>query len=286
MLGKMSWWTTWSWSPEVLLVLLLLASVYTAGWWRLRCQGHRRLASGWRLAAHAGGVGVLALALVSPVDTLGDYLFSAHMVQHELLMMVAPPLLLLGNPFPVALWGMPRGLRWAIGRLMDRRGRFRQWLRHVSAPGMAWLLYVSTLWLWHTPAAYDAALRYEFVHTLEHISFFATALLFWWHVIGTPPHVHGKLGYGRRVGYVLAALAQNEVLAVGISLAREPLYLYYTTVPRIWGLSVLEDQMLGGTIMWIPGGMMYALVAIILIARWWDREEKTEKLTGQAIPRR
>jgi len=267
---------TWEWRLEVILILTGLGGVYCLGWWRLRRREHRRLASGWRLTAYLGGLGVLTLALLSPIDTLQSLLFSAHMVQHELLMMVAAPLLLLGAPFPIALWGTPAGLRRAIGHLLTRHAPFRRGFRRLSAPWAAWVLYVGVLWLWHAPAAYDAALRNELVHDVEHISFFVTALLFWWHVIGAAPQIHGGLGYGMRIGYVLAALAQNEILAVGIALSRQPLYPYYTTVPRLWGLSVLEDQMLGGAIMWIPGGMMYALTAVILIARLLGREEEEE----------
>lgn len=273
----------WDWRPEVLLVLLLLGITYSLGWWRLWRRGHRRLANGSRLSAYVSGLGVLALALLSPIDTLQSLLFSIHMVQHELLMMVAAPLLLLGAPFPIALWGMPTGLRRAIGHLFARSAPFRRGFRHLSTPWVAWVLYVGVLWLWHAPAAYDAALRNELVHDVEHISFFVTALLFWWHVIGAAPQIHGGLGYGMRIGYVLAALAQNEILAVGIALSRQPLYPYYTTVPRLWGLSVLEDQMLGGAIMWIPGGMMYALTAVILIARLLGREEEEARRTYGAL---
>ena len=267
-------WRSWNWPPAVVLVLLLMAGAYCLGWWRLRRQGYRRLASGWRLAAYLGGLAVLALALLSPIDTLQSLLFAMHMVQHELLMMVAPPLLFLGNPFPIALWGMPAGLRRAIGEFLAPQTAFRRGFQRLTAPWVAWVLYVGALWLWHAPTAYDAALRYEPIHDLEHITFFGTALLFWWHVVGAAPHIHGFSGFGTRIGYVLAALVQNEVLAVSISLADRVLYTYYETVPRLWGLSVLQDQELGGAIMWIPGGMMYVLAAIILIACLLDWEEK------------
>lgn len=264
---------TWEWRPEVILVLATLGVIYAPGWGRLRRWGHRRLANGWRLAAYLGGLAALALALLSAIDALQPLLFSIHMVQHELLMMVAPPLLWLANPFPIVLWGVPTGLRRTVGRLLTREAPFRRGLRRLTAPWVAWALYVATIWLWHSPTAYDAALRYELIHDVEHLSFFWTAFLFWWHVIGAAPRIHGRLGYGLRMGYVLAALAQNEILAVAIALASSPWYTYYTTVPRLWGLSALDDQRLGGAIMWIPGGMMYALTAVILLARLLGAEE-------------
>ncbi len=275
----------WDWRPEIILVLAGLGFTYSLGWWRLRRQGHLRLASGWQLAAYLGGLAVLGLALLSPIDTLQSLLFTAHMVQHVLLMMVVPPLLLLAQPFPLVLWGLPAGLRHAVGRLLARSAPFRRGLRRATMPWATWILYVATLWIWHVPAAYDAALRIELLHDLEHLSFFVTALLFWWHVTDAAPHIHELRGCGRRIGYVLAALAQNEILAVGIALTRRPLYTHYTTVPRLWDLSVLEDQMLGGAIMWIPGGMMYAVTAIILLARLLDREEREMRRSSIGKPR-
>jgi putative membrane protein len=265
---------TWDWRPEVIVVLLSLGAIYGLGWWRLHRMGHRRLANGWRLVAYWGGLAVVGLALLSPVDLLQSLLFSVHMLQHELLMMVAPPLLWLGNPLPFMLWGLPAAARRQASRLLTRQAIFRSGLRRLSAPSVAWLLYVANFWLWHTPTAYDAALNNELIHDVEHLSFFLTALLFWWHVTNAVPRIHGSLGYGLRVAYVLAALAQNEVLGVSIAFARQPLYPYYTTVPRLWDLSVLDDQMLGGAVMWVPGGMMYVLTVLILLLRLLDREEK------------
>ena len=275
----------WDWRPEIILVLVGLGITYGLGWWRLRRQGHLRLANGWRLAAYLGGLAVLGLALLSPIDTLQPLLFTAHMVQHVLLMMVAPPLLLLAQPFPLVLWGLPASLRHTVGRLLARKALLRRGLHRATTPWAAWMLYVATLWLWHTPAAYDAALRIDLLHDLEHLSFFITALLFWWHVTDAAPHIHKSRGYGWRIGYVLTALAQNELLAVGIALADRPLYSHYTTVPRLGGLSVLEDQMLGGVIMWIPGGMMYAVTAIILLARLLDQEEREVSRSPVEKPR-
>lgn len=274
----------WEWRPEVVSGLVILGGIYILGWWRLRQRGYHRLANGWRLSAYLSGLVVLVLALMSPIDTLQPLLFTMHMIQHELLMMIAPPLLLLANPFPIALWGMPAGLRHTIGEMLARKAAFRRVLHRLTTPWTAWVLYVGILWLWHAPAAYDAALRNELIHDLEHLTFFGTALLFWWHVIGAAPQVHGAMGFGMRIGYVLAALAQNEVLSVSISLTDQVLYTYYETVPRLWGLSVLQDQKLGGAIMWIPGGMMYVLTAVILLACLlnWEEKKTNREVSGDA----
>ncbi len=272
------WLWRWEWRPEVVLTLAALGAVYVRGWWHLRRGGHRRLASGWRLAAYLAGLSALAVALLSPIDALQALLFLMHMVQHELLMMVAAPLLLLAEPFPILLWGLPPGVRRAVGDLLARGGVLRQILARLATPWLSWAAYVVTLWVWHAPAAYDASLRNEWIHDLEHMTFFWSAMLFWWHVVGAAPRIHGFHGYGMRIVYVLAALAQNEVLGTSITFARRPLYAYYTTVPRLWGLSVMDDQMLGGEVMWIAGGMMYVLTALILLARFlaWE-ERRTER---------
>jgi cytochrome c oxidase assembly factor CtaG len=134
--------------------------------------------------------------------------------------------------------------------------------------------------MWHTPAAYDAALRHEIFHILEHTSYFVTAMLFWWHVSGSAPRLHGRLSYGLRIAYLLSALVPNEILGVVISLAGQPIYKHYLGVPRVSGLSVMDDQTLGGALMWVPGGMMYALGAVVLLARMLDEEEKESRKLG------
>ena len=276
----------WEWRPEVVLVLAGMGTVYSLGWARLARQGRRRLANGWRLAAFWGGLLALALALLSPIDALQPLLFTMHMVQHELLMMVAAPLVMLSAPLPFLLWGLPASWRGEVAGLLVRGGILRRLLQRVATPRLAWLVYVGVLWVWHSPAAYNAALRSAPLHDLEHLSFFWAALLFWWHVTGVGPRLHGPLGYGFRIAYVLAALLQNEVLGVSIAFAREPIYTYYLTVPRIWGLSVMEDQMLGGEVMWIFGGMMYVVTAIILLARLLSWEERQVRRQEAAEARR
>ena len=271
----------WEFWPQIILALVVLGAIYGLGWQRLRQRGFRRLANGWRLAAFLSGLVTLGLAMLSAVWVLQVCLFSLHMLQHLLITTVGPILLLVADPFPFLMWGLPPNTRRALAALIVPKSPLRRLLRQLTTPWMAWGLYVATLWIWHTPSAYDAALRYELLHILEHLSFFLTGLLFWWHVTGAAPRLHGRLSYGFRMAYVLAALAQNEALGVGISFYRRPLYSFYTTVPRLWGISVLDDQMLGGAIMWVPGGMMYALAAIVLLARLLDYEEKKTALSQE-----
>jgi putative membrane protein len=254
--------------PQIIVMLGAAGGVYAVGWRRLRERGFRRLANGWRLTAFVGGLFALGVAMLSFIEVLQDLLFTVHMVQHILINTIGPLLLLVADPFPALLWGLPLRMRRALVPILGRHAAARRLMRRYLGPWVCWGLFVGSLWMWHTPGAYDIALRSEFMHLLQHTMYFVTAMLFWWHVTNATPRIWGRHGYGFRIGYLLAALAQNEVLGVLIALAREPLYHWYTTVPRLWGLSVMDDQTLGGAIMWVPGGMMYALAAVVLLARF------------------
>lgn len=252
-------------------VVAAFAGAYLAGWRRLRRRGHHRLARGWRLGLYLGGLGVVGLALLSPIDRWGSWTFTFHMVQHLLLTMMAPPLLLLANPLPVVLWGLPPWLRMRVGRLLTRRTPVRRALWALTLLPVAWAVYVVNLWLWHLPAAYQAALEDELVHNVEHLAFFGTSLLFWWRIINPAPRLHGRPHAGH-ILYLLAATAQNTALGAVIGLTERVLYPYYATTPRLWGLSPLDDQALAGGIMW-GSGHMYLIPILVLVARMLGSEE-------------
>lgn len=275
---------SWEWRIEVFVPLLLFGAAYTAGWRRLRRKSRRprRLANGWRLAAYWGGLLLVALALLSPIDVLASQLFFMHMIQHLLLVMLAPPLFMLANPMPFLMWGLPHRARRRVGAalssLLQSESKSRTYLRKVTSPGVAWMLFVFALIGWHDPQAYNAALRSELVHDLEHLSFFGTGMLYWWHVVGAGPHIHKRFGPAAQVMYVIAAIPPNMLTGVAIAFAGQPIYTYYLGVPRVWGIDVLGDQILGGVIMWVPGSMMYIIAVLILTARWLQREERKPPL--------
>ncbi len=264
--------SSWHWRPEVLLVLLGLGALYVTGWRRLR---HRRprAARPWQLVLYVAGLVVIALALLSPIDAFASWLFTVHMVQHELLVMAAPPLLLLVNPLAAVLWALPPGLRHRVGLWLVRGAGVRRTLRVMTLMPVAWLLYVLTLWGWHDPAMYEASLRNDLVHDAQHLSFFLTALLFWWPVINPAPHLQGHIPYAFRIPYLIAATAQNTGLAFVITMTERVLYPHYAAIPRLWGIAPLGDQHVGGAIMWIVGMMMYVTAILLLVARLLDREE-------------
>lgn len=258
---------SWAWRPEIILTLTLAAVIHLVGRGRLKKRGSEKLTARWRSISYLSGLAIVWIALMSPIDVLSAQFFYMHMIQHLLLVMIAPPLLLIANPMPIMLWGLPRTLRREVGRWLQPSSPVRRALHAATGPGIIWLLFVATLVGWHDSQAYNATLVSEFVHDLEHITFFGTAMLFWWTVIGAAPRLRPRMGHGVRIGYTLSVVPPNMLTGVAISFAQEPLYPFYTTVPRLGEMTVMEDQMLGGILMWIPGSMMYLVAALILIAQ-------------------
>ncbi len=258
---------SWAWRPDIIASLSIMTAVHLIGRWRLNRRNRARPVSGWRTASYLAGIAVLAVALMGPVDTLVERLFFVHMIQHLLIVGVAAPLLWLGDPFGVNLWGMPAFVRQLIGRWLWPGAAFRTALQAATGPGIAWFAFVAFLVGWHDPNLYDLALRHEWVHNFEHVSMFAAAMLFWWHVVGSAPHVHKRLSLGVRVAYTLSMVLPDMLIGVAIAFSTRPIYTFYSAGPRLWGLSVMDDQMLAGAFMWIGGGMMYSLAALVLFAR-------------------
>lgn len=277
------WLFEWRFWPQIILTLVGLVFIYGLGWHRLRQRGAYKLANGWRLTSFLAGLAALWLAMISFIEVLQEFFFSVHMVQHILIVMIAPPLLWLADPIPFLMWGLPVNLRRMLSEFLAAKSPWRPILKRLTSPWLIWGLHVGTLWFWHAPGAYDAGMTSEIVHILEHTTYFAAALLFWWHVSGSAPRFHGRLSYGFRMAYLLIALIPNEILGVAISFASQPIYSYYSTVSRISSLSVMDDQMLGGALMWVPGGMMYALGAVALLARMLDQEEKKAERDAAAL---
>lgn len=267
---------SWNWRPDVLSVLVALGTAFTIGWCRLRKRG-ARAARPWRLGAYLAGLASVGLALLSPIDTLGSLLFLTHMFQHELLIMVAAPLLLLADPLPACLWALPRGPRRAVRRLLGRGAPVRRVLRAATWMPVAWGVFVVTLWAWHLPAIYEAALRHELLHDLEHVSFFGTALLFWWPIINPAPRLRRQAPFGFRIVYIVAAALQNAALGFTIGVTERVLYPSYAAAPRLWGLSPLYDQAFGGGIM-AEGAMMFLIPLLVLLWRWLNEEERRTRV--------
>jgi cytochrome c oxidase assembly factor CtaG len=257
---------SWGWRWAVVSPLAAAAILYTGGWLRLRRSGSSRLATRKRLAAYWGGLLSLAIGLMSFIDILGGQLLLMHMVQHLVLTLIAPLLIWCADPFPFSLWGLPPRLRLRVGGWF-RRGRWVQRALCVaSSPSLSWLLFVGVFLVWHYPAFYNLALHRSGVHDLQHLTFTGSALLFWWHIFPAGPRLHGRLSVFWRMGYLIAVTPPKMLLGLGITLAERPIYTYYTSVPRVWGLTVVEDQAVAGAIMLIPMNMVYMLAALLVLA--------------------
>jgi putative membrane protein len=270
-------WHTWSFEPLVVISLILTAGLF--GWGVRKLWRHSGTGKGirrWEALAFAGGWFALFVALVSPVHAWGRVLFSAHMTQHEILMLVAAPLLVLGRPLIAFMWSLPLAWSRRIGAL-GKIGWLQNFWGVLTIPVVAWLIHAVALWSWHVPVLFEAVLHNEWVHTAQHLSFLLSALLFWWALI------HGRqgwMGYGAAAFYVFTTSLHSGLLGALLTFSRTVWYPSYVGLTASWGLSPLEDQQLGGLIMWIPAGVLYAFAGLVLVAGWL-REAEARSLKKQ-----
>lgn len=269
---------SWQFQPTIVLGLLLAAGLFTTGLARLwRRGGVGAVVSGWRAAAFAAGLVAIALALLSPIATFSSLLFSMHMLQHLLLTMFAAPLLLLSRPIVPLLWGFPRSARRALGRAFHPDTPTSALLGWLVRPLPALALQTLTVWGWHLPPLYNASLRSDAFHYLQHAMFLGTALLFWWPVI-QPTAGPRRMSYGLTMLYLTGAMvAQTKLLGGLLTFAGQPIYTHYTRVPRVWGISALDDQRVAGLLMFVGGYMMLFLAAAIVFFVWAAGEERRER---------
>lgn len=274
-------WTAWSLDPAVVLALLLSGWMYARGVERMwRRSGPGGGVRRWQAACFAGGWLTVAVAMVTPLHPLGETLFSAHMVQHELLMALAAPLLVLGRPLVPFLWALPMRWRRRVGGWTRVSAVHGGW-RMVSGPFAAWLLHAAALWLWHLPGPYAAALRSDGVHALQHAGFLGTGLLFWWALLHGR---EGRMGYGASVFYLFATAMHTGALGALLTLAPSPWYAAYAGGTAAWGLTPLEDQQLAGLVMWIPAGLAYVVAGLALVAAWMrESERRTARWQERAL---
>jgi len=233
--------------------------------------------SHWQIALYWLALGAIILAVISPIDALSSTNLSMHMVQHLLLLMIAPLFFLLANPLPGFLWGLPVKGRRQFCRLFKPLSPFRRLLWVLTLLPVAWSVYVFNLWAWHHPSLYQLALRNEWAHDVEHLMFFFTSLIFWWPVVNPAPRLHGEISYGFRIVYLIAATLQNTVLGMVLSLPKNVIYPYYEAMPRLMDLSAINDQALGGGIMWVSSHM-YLIPILVLVARMLMHEEESLRL--------
>ena len=255
-------WTEWHGHPSVIIGLVALAGAY------LVCSGPLRWLFGsaqgpgvWRMSSFLFGVLVIAVAVLSPLHELGDnYLFSAHMVQHLLLILVAPPLLLLGTP------------KWMLRPLVTSPRALRI-ARGLTSPVMAFAVFNVVLVLWHLPPLYDLALRERGIHILEHTMFISAAVIMWWPLLSPIPQLP-RASYLVQMLYLFVIPTVLAILGAFLTFADKVLYSWYAEAPRIWDISASSDQQIAGIIMWVPGGLAYLLTLIVVFLIWAGEEER------------
>ena len=262
-------WTAGEIHADVVLGVGLLALAYAIAWTR----GPR---TGLRVPLpFMAALVVLLVALNGPLHDLSDYyLFSAHMVQHLLLTLVVPPLLLAGTP------------GWMADAIVER---LRRWpgvggvLRAATRPVPALTIYAVALIGWHLPGPYGAALDHHRLHVIEHLVLIATALLAWWPVL-SPSALLPRLHYGAQILYLFAFGIPMTVVAAMITGAEDTLYPFYAAAPRLFGLTALADQRLGGLIMWVPAGLIPLTAFTVVFFRWAGQDMAEEARRGIVVP--
>jgi putative membrane protein len=260
-------WRSWSFEPLIVIGLILTLLLYVRGIFKM--YRTTKLPS-LPIFYFLSGWFVLVISLISPLHRWGRVLFSAHMGQHELLMLVAAPLLVLSRPLPFFLAGLSSPLGPALNRLA-RRPLWDHFWGFLTIPFVAWIIHAISLWIWHLPAWFQAAMHNEFTHAIQHIMFLLTATLFWWSVI------HGrsrKAAYGMAVLFMFTTAMHSGMLGALLTFANSVWYRDYSTTTSYWGISPLQDQQLAGLIMWIPACLVYIIAGLVLIAGWMQQSER------------
>lgn len=262
------------WDLAVLTGLLGLGTLYALGAVKLARRGGagRRL----ELVAFCVGWSALVASILPPIDSLALQYFSVHMIQHELMMLVGAPLLVLGRPLQRCVAGLPNRLRMPAAHALQARGVANTW-RVLTAPLVAWTLHGLAIWVWHMPALYDAAVGNEGIHTLQHAMFVGTSVLFWW---GMVYGRYGRAGYGAGVFYVFLTVVHTGILGAMVTFARTPLYPIYAAPAAAHGIDQLVDQQRAGLLMWIPAGIVMTLLGLALFAAWLGESERRSKVAA------
>jgi len=261
--------SSWSFDAPGVVLMLLVAGLYGWAFRRVRRDSPHFHFPTWHVWAFGAGIVLLLITLVSPIDAYSDDLFWVHMVQHMILVMLIAPLLLLGAPATLALRAASPRVRatYLVPLLNSRLVLF------LTHPAIALTLFVGSIWIWHIPTLYDAAIGSEPLHFFEHGAFLGGALLFWWLIVAVDA-TRLRPAYGTRITILILAMIQNLGLALVITTEGDALYKTYERLAAVrdWGPDVLLDQQIGGGVMWVPGTMMLAIAVLVTTYFWADHE--------------
>jgi putative membrane protein len=255
---------SWTFAPGVVVALAIYVGVYVWRWRRARTPQEPHPPSVGRLLVFLTGILVLVVALCSPIDRLGEQLLVMHMVQHVLLLDVAPILLILG-------------LTKVLLRPATRRiHRVEQRVGFLAAPLFAVILYSAAMWVWHVPALYDAAARHTGIHVLEHLTFTLAGFLYWWHLI-SPVATRLRREGTTPIVYMLSTKVTVGFLGIALTFAPNALFSYYTSQPHWWGLTPESDQMLAGAVMALEQAIVMGIALVVLFTRLLAQSERDEQ---------
>ena len=258
----------WSFDLLALFAIVAVAAVYLWAVRRVNTAHPGNRQPTYRAWLFLGGLASIGIALLSPIEAYEGTLFSVHMVQHMLLELVAAPLLLAGAPITLTLRAAIPSVRKGLLAMLHSR------IVHViSFPVIAWILFAAVNWGWHFSVLYNDALENQALHYLQHATFLGAALLFWWPVIGADPSPW-RLPHPVRLLYLFLAMPQNSFLGVALMSAPNVLYQHYLTNGRSWGMSPLDDQALGGVIMWVVGDLAFLAGMAAVVALWVRHEDR------------
>ena len=265
----------WTWEPLTVALIAVSGLLYAMGvraLWRRAGTGHG--IRQWQAASFGAGLLALTIGLLSPLAWLSEVLFSAHMTQHEVLMLVAAPLLVFGHPLIALVWALPRSWRDAAGRI-TRDPLFSNVWRHITTPLVVFAVHALVLWLWHVPVFWEAAMRSTPLHAIQHLTFVLTAALFWWGMIHGR---YGRMAYGAAVFYVFLTAIHSSLLGAIMTIAPSIWYRSYAETATTWKVDALVDQQLAGLLMWIPSGVVFIVFGLALFAAWLGESERRVRL--------
>lgn len=264
-------WSAWEFDPGIVIALFVSAFLY----WRGSRQ-HVGLSQIQRISFWSG-MATLVLALISPIHRMGEVLFSAHMTQHEILMLVSAPLLVISKPLVTFLWALPFEWRRSLGR-WSKGDRMRRTWSFFTDPFSAWWIHALAIWVWHVPYLFDLTLTSDLAHAAQHLSFFLSALIFWWALL----YAGGRRTYGESVLYIFTTAVHTGILGALLTFSSRPWYLPYARTTQAWGFTPLEDQQIGGLIMWVPASLVYLAAGLYLFLAWLKESDAVLEKTSSA----
>jgi putative membrane protein len=267
----------WTWPLPIIIPLLIGAVLYGMGATKMLRRAAKPGLHVKSIVYFVLGWISLVIALDSPIHETGEQLFWVHMTQHEILMLVSAPLLVLGRPLIPFLWALPRSWRDRVADV-GRSTVFRSAWSRISSPLSAWLISALALWIWHAPWLFDRTLHNDWIHAAQHTTFLATALLFWWPLANPSP----VMGYGASLVYVFTTGLHTSILGALLTFASRPWYASYVASAPAWHLTALEDQQIGGLIMWIPAGALLLIVFLVLLVKWMNESQTRWQYTRMA----